>query len=175
MKPRKYMKFLKNITFERLQQWSKGQKQCRRGDKVMFINGLCVVCSSNPSSRILWAKPRSWWVMLGWPSQTQWVSPWRTPPNPCRPRRAALSLRSPQFVASPLCCPSRASILTGKYPHNHHVVNNTLEGNCSSRAWQKSEEPHAFPALLKAYGGYQTFFAGKYLNQVGAETVPRQR
>ncbi|KAI4802924.1 hypothetical protein KUCAC02_006491 [Chaenocephalus aceratus] len=71
------------------------------------------------------------------------------------------------FVASPLCCPSRASILTGKYPHNHHVINNTLEGNCSSRAWQKSEEAHTFPALLRTYGGYQTFFAGKYLNQYG--------
>ncbi|MED6236862.1 hypothetical protein ATANTOWER_015315, partial [Ataeniobius toweri] len=71
------------------------------------------------------------------------------------------------FVASPLCCPSRASILTGKYPHNHHVINNTLEGNCSSTAWQKSEEPQTFPALLKIYGGYQTFFAGKYLNQYG--------
>lgn len=71
------------------------------------------------------------------------------------------------FVASPLCCPSRASILTGKYPHNHHVINNTLDGNCSSKAWQKSEEPHTFPALLKASAGYQTFFAGKYLNQYG--------
>ncbi|TNN50659.1 N-acetylglucosamine-6-sulfatase [Liparis tanakae] len=71
----------------------------------------------------------------------------------------------PQFVASPLCCPSRASILTGKYPHNHHVINNTLEGNCSSTAWQKSQEPHTFPALLRADDGYQTFFAGKYLNQ----------
>eukprot|EP00064_Thunnus_orientalis_P024674 superscaffoldBa00010966_g24977 len=69
-----------------------------------------------------------------------------------------------QFVASPLCCPSRASILTGKYPHNHHVINNTLEGNCSSKAWQKSEEAHTFPALLRT-SGYQTFFAGKYLNQ----------
>uniref|UniRef100_A0AAQ5WZS7 N-acetylglucosamine-6-sulfatase n=1 Tax=Amphiprion ocellaris TaxID=80972 RepID=A0AAQ5WZS7_AMPOC len=69
------------------------------------------------------------------------------------------------FVASPLCCPSRASILTGKYPHNHHVINNTLEGNCSSTAWQKSEEDHTFPALLRSYAGYQTFFAGKYLNQ----------
>lgn len=71
------------------------------------------------------------------------------------------------FVASPLCCPSRASILSGKYPHNHHVINNTLDGNCSSKAWQKSEEPHTFPALLKASAGYQTFFAGKYLNQYG--------
>ncbi|KAA8580365.1 hypothetical protein FQN60_005900, partial [Etheostoma spectabile] len=71
------------------------------------------------------------------------------------------------FVASPLCCPSRASILTGKYPHNHHVINNTLEGNCSSKVWQKSEEAHTFPALLKTYTGYQTFFAGKYLNQYG--------
>lgn len=71
-----------------------------------------------------------------------------------------------KFVASPLCCPSRASILTGKYPHNHHVINNTLEGNCSSKEWQKSEEAHTFPALLKSAAGYQTFFAGKYLNQV---------
>lgn len=77
-----------------------------------------------------------------------------------------------QFVASPLCCPSRASILTGKYPHNHRVVNNTLEGNCSSIAWQKSEEPHTFPALLKAHAGYQTFFAGKYLNQVSEDMKP---
>lgn len=77
-----------------------------------------------------------------------------------------------QFVASPLCCPSRASILTGKYPHNHRVINNTLEGNCSSIAWQKSEEPHTFPALLKAHAGYQTFFAGKYLNQVSEDMKP---
>lgn len=71
-----------------------------------------------------------------------------------------------QYVPSALCCPSRASILTGKYPHNHHVVNNTLEGNCSSKLWQKIQEPYTFPALLKSMCGYQTFFAGKYLNEV---------
>ncbi|KAG8137789.1 hypothetical protein E2320_003736 [Naja naja] len=69
------------------------------------------------------------------------------------------------YVPSALCCPSRASILTGKYPHNHHVVNNTLEGNCSSQSWQKMQEPYTFPALLKSECGYQTFFAGKYLNE----------
>uniref|UniRef100_A0A803V8A7 N-acetylglucosamine-6-sulfatase n=1 Tax=Ficedula albicollis TaxID=59894 RepID=A0A803V8A7_FICAL len=73
------------------------------------------------------------------------------------------------YVPSALCCPSRASILTGKYPHNHHVVNNTLEGNCSSKLWQKIQEPYTFPAVLKAMCGYQTFFAGKYLNEYGAE------
>lgn len=71
-----------------------------------------------------------------------------------------------QFVASPLCCPSRASILTGKYPHNHRVINNTLEGNCSSVAWQKTQEPYTFPVLLQKHGYYQTFFAGKYMNEV---------
>uniref|UniRef100_A0AAY4D3P5 N-acetylglucosamine-6-sulfatase n=1 Tax=Denticeps clupeoides TaxID=299321 RepID=A0AAY4D3P5_9TELE len=71
------------------------------------------------------------------------------------------------FVASPLCCPSRASILTGKYPHNHHVINNTLEGNCSSLAWQKSQESATFPLLLQKLAYYQTFFAGKYLNEYG--------
>uniref|UniRef100_A0A673IA79 N-acetylglucosamine-6-sulfatase n=1 Tax=Sinocyclocheilus rhinocerous TaxID=307959 RepID=A0A673IA79_9TELE len=73
------------------------------------------------------------------------------------------------FVASPLCCPSRASILTGKYPHNHHVVNNTLEGNCSSTAWQKTQEPETFSAFLQKHGTYQTFFAGKYLNEYGSK------
>lgn len=77
-----------------------------------------------------------------------------------------LSIWSFQYVPSALCCPSRASILTGKYPHNHHVVNNTLEGNCSSKLWQKIQEPYTFPALLKTMCGYQTFFAGKYLNEV---------
>uniref|UniRef100_A0A8C1A519 N-acetylglucosamine-6-sulfatase n=1 Tax=Cyprinus carpio carpio TaxID=630221 RepID=A0A8C1A519_CYPCA len=74
-----------------------------------------------------------------------------------------------KFVASPLCCPSRASILTGKYPHNHHVVNNTLEGNCSSTAWQKTQEPETFSAFLQKHGTYQTFFAGKYLNEYGSK------
>uniref|UniRef100_A0A8D1FUQ3 N-acetylglucosamine-6-sulfatase n=1 Tax=Sus scrofa TaxID=9823 RepID=A0A8D1FUQ3_PIG len=75
---------------------------------------------------------------------------------------------SSAYVPSALCCPSRASILTGKYPHNHHVVNNTLEGNCSSKSWQKIEEPNTFPAILRSVCGYQTFFAGKYLNEYGA-------
>ncbi|XP_074838037.1 N-acetylglucosamine-6-sulfatase-like [Carettochelys insculpta] len=70
------------------------------------------------------------------------------------------------FTVTPLCCPSRSSLLSGRYPHNHLVRNNSLEGNCSSLAWQKSQEPLAFPVQLQKRG-YQTFYAGKYLNQYG--------
>ncbi|XP_051896818.1 glucosamine (N-acetyl)-6-sulfatase (Sanfilippo disease IIID), b [Pristis pectinata] len=74
------------------------------------------------------------------------------------------------FVVTPLCCPSRSAILTGKYPHNHLVRNNSLSGNCSSVHWQKVMEPQAFSVYLKKRG-YQTFYAGKYLNQYGHPAV----
>ncbi|XP_048242354.1 N-acetylglucosamine-6-sulfatase-like isoform X3 [Haliotis rufescens] len=70
------------------------------------------------------------------------------------------------YVSSPLCCPSRSSILTGKYVHNHHGINNSVSGGCSSPEWQQMNEVAAFPVYLKKQG-YSTFFAGKYLNQYG--------
>ncbi|XP_041815856.1 glucosamine (N-acetyl)-6-sulfatase (Sanfilippo disease IIID), b [Chelmon rostratus] len=70
------------------------------------------------------------------------------------------------FTVTPLCCPSRSSILTGRYPHNHEVRNNSLSGNCSSALWQTGPESEAFPVFLSKQK-YQTFFAGKYLNQYG--------
>ncbi|XP_064489477.1 N-acetylglucosamine-6-sulfatase-like [Ornithodoros turicata] len=74
------------------------------------------------------------------------------------------------YVTSPLCCPSRASILTGRYIHNVPMRNNTLTGNCSSRAWQQGPERNTFATRLKN-GGYNTFYAGKYLNQYGRRSV----
>ncbi|XP_029941251.1 glucosamine (N-acetyl)-6-sulfatase (Sanfilippo disease IIID), b [Salarias fasciatus] len=74
------------------------------------------------------------------------------------------------FTVTPLCCPSRSSILTGQYPHNHEVRNNSLSGNCSSSLWQKGPETAAFPVYLNKLK-YQTFFAGKYLNQYGKKEV----
>uniref|UniRef100_A0A3Q0S2S6 N-acetylglucosamine-6-sulfatase n=1 Tax=Amphilophus citrinellus TaxID=61819 RepID=A0A3Q0S2S6_AMPCI len=72
------------------------------------------------------------------------------------------------FTVTPLCCPSRSSILTGRYPHNHEVRNNSLSGNCSSIQWQKGPEAEAFHTYLSKLK-YQTFFAGKYLNQYGSK------
>ncbi|TKS85036.1 Calcium/calmodulin-dependent protein kinase type II subunit beta [Collichthys lucidus] len=76
------------------------------------------------------------------------------------------------FTVTPLCCPSRSSILTGQYPHNHEVRNNSLSGNCSSPLWQKGPESEAFPTFLFKQK-YQTFFAGKYLNQIASHQAFR--
>ncbi|XP_011636259.1 N-acetylglucosamine-6-sulfatase-like isoform X2 [Pogonomyrmex barbatus] len=74
------------------------------------------------------------------------------------------------FVASPVCCPNRASILTGRYQHNHLTVNNSIAGGCSSTQWQQFREPATFATLLQLVG-YKTFYAGKYLNQYGNKKV----
>ncbi|XP_045104769.1 N-acetylglucosamine-6-sulfatase-like isoform X1 [Portunus trituberculatus] len=70
------------------------------------------------------------------------------------------------FVASPLCCPSRSSILTGQYVHNHYTINNSLSGQCNGQHWRDGPEKKTFAAHLH-FAGYQTFYAGKYLNQYG--------
>lgn len=71
------------------------------------------------------------------------------------------------FVNTPVCCPSRSTILTGKYLHNTGVRNNSLSGNCSSPAWQTHHEPTTFASALQR-ANYSTFYAGKYLNQYGS-------
>jgi N-acetylglucosamine-6-sulfatase len=73
------------------------------------------------------------------------------------------------IAAPPLCCPSRAGLLTGQYPHNHGVFNNT-PGYADLR-----DPDQTLPAWLRAHG-YTTGFVGKWLNgakpALGAAPAP---
>ena len=74
-------------------------------------------------------------------------------PNIQRLAREGARFRN-AFVTTPLCSPSRASILTGQYAHAHGITDNT----------DRSPRSHAlvtFPRLLHD-AGYETAFLGKW-------------
>ena len=73
------------------------------------------------------------------------------------------------FVSVPLCCPSRASILTGQYAHNHGVFSNVGRFGGVERFDQRKLAPTALPVWLQK-AGYRTALVGKYLNHY---SVPR--
>jgi N-acetylglucosamine-6-sulfatase len=63
----------------------------------------------------------------------------------------------------PLCCPSRATFITGQYAHNHGVV-----GNFWPYGWYGMEDRgNILPRWLQR-AGYRTALIGKWLNGYGA-------
>lgn len=67
------------------------------------------------------------------------------------------------FSSYPLCCPARASFLSGMLPHNHHVYD--VNAPYGYRAF---DDRRTLATAVKAVG-YNTGFMGKYLNDYGAD------
>jgi N-acetylglucosamine-6-sulfatase len=71
------------------------------------------------------------------------------------------------FVSFSLCCPSRATFLTGQYAHNHGVLGNRppLGG------YGRLDRNETLPVWLQR-AGYRTMHVGKFLNRYGIDLGP---
>lgn len=74
--------------------------------------------------------------------------------------RTGVTFRN-SFSPYPLCCPARASLLTGQYAHNHEVLSHM-------RPWGFGafDDSRTLATSLRE-AGYRTGFVGKYLNGYG--------
>ena len=88
--------------------------------------------------------------------------PFAQSPHADRLAREGANFRS-AFATTPLCSPSRASFLTGQYPHRHGIIDNI----------DRSRASHAlvtWPRMLHDQG-YRTCFIGKW--HMGVDDSPR--
>jgi N-acetylglucosamine-6-sulfatase len=67
------------------------------------------------------------------------------------------------FATFPLCCPSRATFLTGQYAHNHGVLSNTPPDG----GFEAFRDARTLATSMKR-AGYRTGWIGKYLNGYGS-------
>jgi N-acetylglucosamine-6-sulfatase len=72
------------------------------------------------------------------------------------------------YVPYPLCCPSRVSLLTGRYAHNTGVKGNVQPNGGYFGFSFRAAASHNLATWLQA-AGYRTIHVGKFLNGYGDE------
>src|SRR4051794_1008529 len=72
------------------------------------------------------------------------------------------------YVSYPLCCPSRVSLLTGRYAHNHNVRGNVPPNGGYTGFKARQAYTHNIATWLQG-AGYRTIHIGKFLNGYGDE------
>ncbi len=77
------------------------------------------------------------------------------------------------FVTDSLCCPSRASILTGRLPHNTGVFTNIAPDGGFGLFRDNGQEADTFATAISSIPGahYRTAMMGKYLNGYQPSTL----
>ena len=144
---------------------------------VALIIALPAFCSDARGEATAKRRPNIVFILaddLGWRDLSNEGSTFYESPNLDRLAREGMKFTR-GYATCQVCSPSRASILTGKYPPNHGIT--TWIGERSGASWrgtrrQDSHLPAAYERNLRASehtlaevlrdAGYKTFFAGKW-------------
>ena len=72
------------------------------------------------------------------------------------------------FIHTPVCCPSRAEILTGRYLHNVR----TSDGSGCMHVNESKVNPVSYAHYLNAGANYSVGYFGKHLNNCPSSPPP---
>jgi arylsulfatase A-like enzyme len=75
------------------------------------------------------------------------------------------------YATTPQCCPSRSSIFTGRYAHNHTVYENGMAANLGFSESSPNQQT-TLQYYVKTQAGYKTAIFGKMLNSWPLNTKP---
>ena len=120
---------------------------------MLMILGVVCRASSDPPQQ---QRPNIIFILvddLRWDDLRITGHPFVKTPNIDRIGREGALFRN-AFMTTPLCSPSRASFLTGQYPHTHGITDNVDRSVVSHQLI-------TFPLLLQR-SGYATAFIGKW-------------
>ncbi len=93
---------------------------------------------------------------------------WDAMPNTARLLRDRGVNFTNSFAPTPICCPARSSILTGKYGHNTGVLTNGGDQGGWATFVRNGNEERTMAVYLQN-AGYKTGLIGKYMNGIEAE------
>lgn len=131
----------------------------------LFVGCLAILASLSILSGAFAEKPNIVVVLvddLRWDDLGCTGHPFVKTPNIDRIAREGASFQN-AFVTTPICSPSRGSLLTGLHTNKHGIIDNT----------DRSEQSHrlkTFPQELQK-GGYETAYIGKW--HMGNDNSPR--
>ena len=134
------------------------------------LKGLAVLAGGAPAGRVRAARSPNVVVVV---TDDMRASDWQALPQ-TRTLLADGTTFPNFFLTTPTCSPSRASILTGRYAHNHGVLTNEDEGAATGGITAFRRRGLADQTIGHALGrgGYRTAIVGKFLNGYRAQDGP---
>ena len=140
--------------------------QCTRPARLLFLTGLAAVLaliSTAPAEQEAAGDPRPNIVLimaddLGFSDLGCYGGEIHTPNLD---RLAAGGLRFTQFYNTSRCCPTRAALMTGLYPHQAGVGRMTFDDGLPGYRGHLTESTVTIPEVLRS-AGYRTAMAGKW-------------